>query len=269
MKLTTDKKLKLSSWTIFILLFLTLIYSVVSLKYSVSTLKDIISKNQLIQLNLIRYASSLKKEISFVKDVIIVGTSESFLNAKLKNYSEAKDEVKKDILDLQKNIKDANISADLKQVMNNIPSATEQINRILEKTITIYKIKGQEKASNYFYSNNINDLYSEMLNISNLNQKYYENKFYKLIRQKQTTILIIAIIFVIVIIVAFVLINTVAQKFIKNIKYLILSAEQVSLGMLDTPIKSQTNDDLQDIAKIFDYLRIHIKKNMEKLKNIN
>jgi len=37
--------------------------------------------------------------------------------------------------------------------------------------------------------------------------------------------------------------------------------------MLDTPIESKTNDDLEDIAKTFEYLRIHIKMNMEKLKN--
>ena len=63
MKLATDKKLKLSSITIFVLLFLTLIYSIVSLKYSASKLENIISKNQLIQLNLIKYTSSLEKKI--------------------------------------------------------------------------------------------------------------------------------------------------------------------------------------------------------------
>ncbi len=269
MKMTINNKLKLSFIAIFLLLLFTAIFSILSLNSSIKDIENVILKNQMLQFELLKLDKDILTEINSIKDILAFGENEFLYNKKYSFFTKVENQSKIRINEikttyLQTIKKDNSIYTQI----SNLDKKKDKIDFILHKTLSIYKTQGKNKAYNYLNSKNIYKKYRELTQISSQNRNYYENIFNSALNKKQNTILAIAIIFIIVILIAIFITNTIAKKFTENIKYLILSAEQVSLGQIDTPIETKSGDELEDISKVFEYLRIEIKRNIEKIKQL-
>ncbi len=57
----------------------------------------------------------------------------------------------------------------------------------------------------------------------------------------------------------------IGKHLVTNIIYLTNAADEISLGSLETPIHLKSNDELEELAQVFDRLRLDIKDAMDKL----
>jgi nitrogen fixation/metabolism regulation signal transduction histidine kinase len=261
-------KLKFTFVVIFVLLFLTLVLSVFSLNKSIKSVEKVILKNQMLQFNLLDLNQKLLEEINLVKDIIVLGDNDIFYKKKFQKYKKYSSLIDRKINEIIQNynaIQDM-ANQDLKKEITSLPNYKKNIDEILEKVISIYRIKGKKEAINYLFTHPITKYYIKVSHIAPLNRRIYDKIFEDAINKKQNTIYAIAVFFVIVILVAVFLTNYTVKKFTENTKYLINSAEHMSLGNLDEAIETQSNDELEDIAKVFEYLRLELRKITEKIK---
>ncbi len=266
MKMSINKKLKYSFSFIFILLLLTAIFSILSLEKSITSLENIILKNQQLQLKLLHINSMILEEINSIKDILAFGDNKPLYEKKLKNYNNLKQNLNDTINLISKTYIPILKNKELITELKNLNEEKRKIDSILDKTLSIYKIKGKKEAFSYLKNQTLLRKYRKISLIASKNRKNYEVIFASAIAKKQNTILTIAVVFIIVILLAIFITNSIAKNFTENIKYLIISAENVSLGQLDSPIEAKSGDELEDIFKIFEYLRIEIKKNIEKIR---
>lgn len=264
MRVTVGKKLTVS---FFIILFLLLIASLISASQMKSSarLMNIITEERKVTLNMLDLRATLSAKRDALVDVILFGQNDTLFEKYLQKITTHTATIQKIVDGLLKTLSNSTFNVDVKTQLEQFVVKYKAESETMERILDIYRAKGKDDAANMLRGNLTEA--SEILDQILLSMKNQTNSEYDLAIKKYNQGIMIAVIFFVIAVIAAILISSkVSNSLVSNIIYLTNSANEISLGSVDTPITAKSNDELGELAEVFERLRLDIKKVMEKLR---
>lgn len=261
MKLNIANKLRLSFILIAILLIFASVFSILIIRSSILSLKDISDNKLVLSINILTLQENVLKQKNTLEKILLYGANNNIFREQIEELESLQQKQNELVEKLKTN---GNSYKQIKNDYNSLIEAVASESQYMERILNVYRSEGRKAAADYLYSN-----LSEVDKISNnLNKKIERTALQELLNASEKAklaIIITVIIFIITVFIAIIISNTVSGKISSNVTYLINAANEASLGAVDNPINLESDDELEEIAKVMEYLRIKIKKSIKLL----
>ena len=264
MRITVSKKLTVSFFIILFLLFIAALISANQMKSSASIMNRITEERK-ITLDMLDLRANLSAKRDALIDIILLGQNDTLFEKYLQEFKNHSAEIMQISDKLKQTIANSTFEGKLGTKLTSFQTQYETESEMMERILDMYRSKGKDGAAEMLQGKLVkaSQILDDILN----SMKTQTSSEYNLaIKKYQHGIWIVAIFFVIAVIAAILISTKVSNNLVSNIIYLTNSANEISLGSVDTPITAKSNDELGELAEVFERLRLEIKKAMEKLR---
>jgi CHASE3 domain sensor protein len=261
MKITVGKKLTVIFVIILILMLFAAFVSAFQLKSSAKTLNTITAERKFI-IKIIDLQATLLDKNHSLMDILMFGQNEQLFNRALRQYEEYSNYIETLLEEISLDLRYLELSEAVAPAIEDFHNQYETEKEHLARIINTYRIGGKRAAAKMVQDSESKAIVEHLIQeLKTTNEKAYSAAL-----QKYRTGITIAIsIFVMAVLLAIIIATKVGKHLISDIFYLTNSADEISLGSLDTPISLDSNDELGELADVFERLRLDMQKAMSKI----
>jgi len=263
MKLTIGKKMSIGFVIVILIMLFAIIISIFKMHNSIVMLRSISEKHLKVDLILLNARIYADQEQYALSNILLYNNEKTF-KEQLANFRYKQSLRNRCLEEINNLVSSSTISNIVIEKYDELKNLFVQEDNLMEKSIKVYQSEGYEAAVKVicFKLSKSSYLMKEIVSI--LEREVSQKT--KIASKKANEALIIAIFLFILATGLAVFISTIiSNKIVTNIRYLTYSADEISLGDLDTPIKLDSNDELGELSSIFEEMRIRLKNTMDKL----
>jgi HAMP domain-containing protein len=206
--------------------------------------------------------ATLAERNHILLDILLFGQNEQMFAKYLKEleiYAETIENLFKEIIE---DMMLAKITVQCIQSIDELQQQYENDEEHVTRLINTYRVNGKKAALTALKDFNYNQIIDSA--IAELKEDN-DRKFSIMLKKYNRGIIIAISFFGLALLLAIAIATQIGKHLVTNIIYLTNAADEISLGSLETPIHLKSNDELEELAQVFDRLRLDIKDAMDKL----